>query len=82
MEITIKGNDEKRLKLVEDLARELGLTTESKKDDYKKISQEERSQKLYQLMEDMAKNNLFDSIEDPVAWQKEMRKDKPLYGRE
>jgi hypothetical protein len=38
--------------------------------------------KLAQLMEEMSKKNLFSDIKDPSAWQREIRKDRPLPGRE
>lgn len=38
--------------------------------------------KLARLMEEAAKKNLFADIEDPAAWQREIRKDRPLPGRE
>lgn len=82
MEITIKGDDKKLLKLIEQLAKELGLSvkTEKKVDD--ELSDKERSEKLYQLMKEMADSGGIESIKDPVAWQREIREDKPLYGRE
>lgn len=38
--------------------------------------------KLARLMEEASKKNLFAHIEDPAAWQREIRKDRPLPGRE
>ena len=37
---------------------------------------------LARLMEEASKKNLFADIEDPAAWQREIRKDRPLPGRE
>jgi len=37
---------------------------------------------LAQLMEEAAGKNLFSRIKDPVAWQREIRRDRPLPGRE
>jgi len=34
------------------------------------------------LFEQATKNNLFSSIDDPVAWQHELRQDRVLPGRE
>lgn len=86
MEITISGKDKKLLKLIEKLARELGLSiTKSKldnKSDQTAVSDEERSEKLYQLMKEMAESGGIESIKDPIAWQREVREDKKLYGRE
>lgn len=86
MEITISGKDKKRLKLVEKLAKELGLSITKSKSDIKdeeiELSDKERSEKLYQLMEEMAASGGIESIQDPIAWQREVREDKKLYGRE
>ena len=38
--------------------------------------------KLARLMREAAKKNLFADIKDPAAWQREIRKDRPLPGRE
>ncbi len=38
--------------------------------------------KLAKLMAEASKKNLFSEIKDPVAWQREIRKDRPLPGRE
>ncbi len=38
--------------------------------------------KLAQLMEEASTKNLFSNIKDPAAWQREIRKDRPLPGRE
>jgi hypothetical protein len=38
--------------------------------------------KLARLMEEASKKNLFAHIEDPAAWQREIRKDRPLPGRD
>ena len=33
-------------------------------------------------LEELAKLNAFESIKDPVEWQREIRKDRPLPGRD
>lgn len=38
--------------------------------------------KLAQLMSEASAKKLFSDIKDPVAWQREIRKDRPLPGRE
>lgn len=81
MEIIIKGDDKKLLKQVEDLARKLGLIVSKKKQAELNV-QKERSEKLFQIMEEIAASNVFSTIKDPVAWQREQRKDRPLLGRE
>lgn len=78
MEITISGKNKKHLRLVEDLAKELGLKIRSSVNDQ---CEEANGKALYELMEKMAEENMFSSIKDPAAWQREIRKDKPLYGR-
>ena len=38
--------------------------------------------KLAQLMEEASTKNLFAHIKDPAAWERDIRKDRPLPGRE
>ncbi len=38
--------------------------------------------KLAQLMEEASRKNLFAHIKDPAIWQREIRKDRPMPGRE
>ena len=81
MELTISGKDKNRLQQVEDLAKSLGLAVE------KPLENDEGKEKpngeeLYKLMKEAASKGLFESIPDPVAWQREQRKDRILYGRE
>lgn len=83
MEITVSGKDKKLLKQVEALARRLGLQIKSSIEKEKmETEKEKKSKKLYQLMQDMAAAGGIKSITDPVAWQKEVREDRNLYGRE
>ncbi|NEN24656.1 hypothetical protein G3O08_14205 [Cryomorpha ignava] len=81
MEIIIKGDDKKLLKQVEDLARKLGLIVSRKKQTELNL-QKDRSEKLFQIMEEIAASNAFGSIKDLVVWQREQRKYRPLPGRE
>lgn len=83
MEITISGNDKKLLQQVEALAKRLGLQTKGSIEKEKLEKEEEnKSEKLYLLMQEAAAaGDLFQSIKDPVAWQREQRKDRVLYGR-
>ena len=37
---------------------------------------------LRELFEELARLGTFDDIEDPVEWQREIRKDRPFEGRE
>lgn len=44
--------------------------------------EEPNGTKLARLMAEASKKNLFTHIDDPAAWQREIRKDRPLPGRE
>lgn len=46
------------------------------------LSDDERRQRLRALFEKMKLENGFASIPDPVAWQRELRKDRPLMENE
>ena len=39
-------------------------------------------QAIVEILERMAARNSLSHIKDPVAWQREIRKDRPLPGRE
>ena len=43
---------------------------------------EEKRQKLLDILARIHESNPFREIDDPVAWQREIRKDRPLPGRE
>lgn len=81
MEITISGKDRKSLKLVEELAKKLGLSISPPKKSAKPLNKN-NGEELYKLMKEKAKAGGIKSIKNPVKWQREQRKDKPLYGRE
>jgi len=40
------------------------------------------SQQILSLLQEGRQQNLFASIDDPVAWQKDIRTDRPLPGRD
>ena len=84
MEITISGKDKKLLMKIEALAKRLGLQIDKSFEKEKEQTQNKpNGEELYQLMQEAAaRGDLFKSISDPVAWQKEQRKDKVLDGRE
>ncbi len=86
MEITISGKDKKRLRLVEQLAKELGLSiTKSgfnEKEETGGNTAKDRSERPNKLMKEMVDSGGLDSIKDPLEWQREVREDKKLYGRE
>ena len=41
----------------------------------------ERGKRIKAALEDLADMGTFNHIEDPVVWQREIRKDRPLPGR-
>lgn len=43
--------------------------------------EEERSQRIRAALQRLAELKTFANISDPVAWQKEIRQDRPLPGR-
>ncbi|MCC6601657.1 MAG: DUF2281 domain-containing protein [Anaerolineae bacterium] len=42
----------------------------------------ERGQRIKTAFQTLAKLNTFGDIDDPVAWQKRIRQDRPLPGRD
>lgn len=45
-------------------------------------SAQERGAKAAALLEELARRKTFSEIVDPVEWQREIRQDRPLPGRE
>lgn len=45
-------------------------------------SDELRRKKIVEILEKIAKNNIFADISDPVEWQRELRQDRSLPGRD
>ena len=43
--------------------------------------EEERGQRIRAALQTLAELNTFSEINDPVAWQKSIRQDRPLPGR-
>jgi hypothetical protein len=41
-----------------------------------------RRQKTVEILEKIAASNIFADISDPVEWQRELRQDRPLPGRD
>ncbi len=80
MEITISGNDRHRLEQVESLAKKLGLKIYKKPSSIKRKVKDNKG--LMELMEDMAASGGIQSITDPAEWQRDMRKDRELSGRD
>lgn len=79
MKLIISGNDKDDLEQVEHLAVKLGLSVV--KSDVDRTDKTDRSE-LLKLMRDKAAMGGITSIQDPVEWQKAVREDRPLYGRE
>jgi hypothetical protein len=50
--------------------------------DESNLSSEERRQQLAELLGKVAATNAFANIENPVEWQRELRQDRSLPGRE
>ena len=46
------------------------------------INDDSRRKKLADCFKQLAQSAAFSDIKDPVAWQKEVREDKPLFGRD
>lgn len=77
MEITISGTNRKHLKQVEELAERLGLYIQ-KGTQIENTDCESKSEKAYEALEELAKMESFKEIDDPVAWQREIRKDRNI----
>lgn len=86
MQITISGEDSKSINEVRALAKRLGLSVEETTKNASVCKEEKRRSKneeLLQLLKEAGSTGgLFQTIEDPVAWQREQRKDRVLFGRE
>lgn len=78
MSLVISGKSKKHLKRIEALARKLGLIVENTEETVEETTYES----LGQLMNEKAMDGGIDSIKDPAEWQRQIREDKPLYGRE
>jgi hypothetical protein len=46
------------------------------------LSAEFRRQRIVEILEKIAANNVFSEISDPVEWQRDLRQDRPLPGRD
>ena len=58
------------------------LTNKQRRSDLTDPDREPNGTKLARLMQEASTKNLFADIKDPAAWQREIRKDRPLPGRE
>ena len=46
------------------------------------LSAQLRRQRIVEILEKIATNNAFAEISDPVEWQRDLRQDRPLPGRD
>jgi len=51
-------------------------------EDRSSLSAELRRQRIVEILEKIAASNVFADINDPVEWQRELRQDRPLPGRD
>lgn len=79
MELTISGKDIRSLKKVEALAKQLGLHIARRLPNI--VEQPGRKETLMDLMREMSASGGIKSIKDPIEWQREIRKDRDLPGR-
>ena len=65
----------------EPLEAQITVWQEPPKGDSRPVDKE-RSAKLAKTFEKLSELGAFSEIEDPVEWQREIRKDRPLPGRD
>jgi hypothetical protein len=51
-------------------------------EDRSTLSAEFRRQKIVEILEKIAANNVFAEISEPLEWQRDLRQDRPLPGRD
>ncbi|MGB7441644.1 MAG: hypothetical protein WA919_11285 [Coleofasciculaceae cyanobacterium] len=79
---------DEQLRLLEDLAVLIRQKMVSEKTLTQPVSEDSslkselRRQKLVEILEKVAASNVFANISDPVRWQRELRQDRPLPGRD
>lgn len=61
---------------------EVEITTWEDKSDLNQYNANSNMDKAVPALEKLAELGTFSEIEDPVAWQREIRKDRPLPGRD
>ena len=77
--IILEISDSEDTEMIIALAKRLNLRILQNSDD----ELLERSQRALKIMSQIAeRGTIIELIPDPVAWQKEIRKDKPLINRE
>ncbi len=78
--ITLEINDPEVADMIERLAKKLNLKIIKNSRENENLK---RSKEALKIMKRIARRGtLVKAIPDPVAWQKEIRKDRPLPGRE
>lgn len=79
----LKGNQLEWLgEIPEALQAEQAVTVEVTILDEPAAARAERGRKMAEALRELAAINAFSHIDDPVAWQREMREDRPLPGRD
>ena len=58
------------------------VVTVARPENYSEMSKEERGRGMAEALRELTKLNTFSSITEAVAWQREIREDRPLPGRE
>lgn len=78
MEVIISGTNREHLELIKKMAKELGLNIQDRKRGEYKDEKPERRKKAFEAMEELIELDPFKDIKDPVAWQREVRKDRNI----
>jgi uncharacterized protein (DUF488 family) len=71
---------DEQLRLLEELAALIRQRVISQNHDAN-LSHSLRAQKIVEILEKIAASNVFANVSDPVEWQRELRQDRPLPGR-
>ena len=76
--LILESEDEESLRLIEALARKMGVCIEASEGKNGRTTSEQ-SKEMKALLDEMAeRGTLLETIPDPVAWQREIRKDRKL----
>ena len=57
------------------------VVTVARPEKFSELPKGERGRRMRAALENLARSNAFAEIKDPVAWQREIRKDRTLPGR-
>jgi len=75
--LTLYSDNEEKLRLIQQIAEKMGIQSESKE----KTSYS--GEKMAKALEGLAENvDVSQIIPDPLAWQREQRKDRKLPGQD